>query len=125
MAKKAAPIDLSDSFEKIPVKIFPSPGEGSVFVARQIADLIREKQKKKLKYNLKNKGNFIFNGIQIVILKLKRTILAIHNFKLHNNSKLYNNYKYKYYFYKYFKLINNYKYKCYCYYFCKIYKANY
>ncbi|MFM2139715.1 MAG: glucosamine-6-phosphate deaminase [Bacteroidota bacterium] len=40
-------IDLSDSFEKVPVKIFPNPTEGSRFAARQIADLIREKQKKK------------------------------------------------------------------------------
>lgn len=49
MAKRANAIDLSDSFEKIPVKIFPSSKEGSVFVARQIADFIREKQKKKEK----------------------------------------------------------------------------
>lgn len=45
MAKKAAAIDLSDSFEKIPVKIFPDPKKGSVAVAREIADLIRSKQK--------------------------------------------------------------------------------
>lgn len=49
MAKKAAPIDLSDSFEKIPVKIFPTPKDGSTFVARQVADFIREKQKRKEK----------------------------------------------------------------------------
>ena len=49
MAKQTAPIDLSDSFEKIPVKIFPSPQEGAVFVARQVADFIREKQSKKEK----------------------------------------------------------------------------
>ena len=49
MAKRTASIDLSDSFEKIPVKIFTSPKEGSVFVARQIADFIREKQKEKKK----------------------------------------------------------------------------
>src|SRR5688572_5959858 len=48
MAKKTASIDLTDSFEKIPVKIYPNLHEGSVFVARQIADLIRDKQKKKL-----------------------------------------------------------------------------
>lgn len=47
MAKKSASIDLSDSFEKIPVSIFSNSREGSVFVARQIADFIREKQKKK------------------------------------------------------------------------------
>jgi glucosamine-6-phosphate deaminase len=44
MAKRTAPINLSDSFEKIPVKIFPSPKEGSLFVAQQIADCIRAKQ---------------------------------------------------------------------------------
>ena len=48
MAKQAAPIDLSDSFERIPVKIFPTPQEGSEFVARRVADFIREKQRKKL-----------------------------------------------------------------------------
>ena len=42
-----APIDLSDSFEKIPVKIFPDLKQGSLFAAKQIADLIREKQKTK------------------------------------------------------------------------------
>jgi glucosamine-6-phosphate deaminase len=49
MAKKVSPIDLSDSFEKIPAKIFPGLKEGSLFVAQQIAALIREKQKKKEK----------------------------------------------------------------------------
>ncbi|MEO8174648.1 MAG: glucosamine-6-phosphate deaminase [Sediminibacterium sp.] len=49
MAKKTIPIDLTDSFEKIPVKIFPDLKEGSVAVAQEIADLIREKQKKKEK----------------------------------------------------------------------------
>ncbi len=49
MAKKAAPIDLSDSFEKIPVKVFTGIKDGSAFVAQQIAALIREKQKKKEK----------------------------------------------------------------------------
>src|SRR6185436_11626174 len=49
MAKKTASIDLSDSFEKVPVKIFPDLKEGSLFVAQQIAALIREKQKKKQK----------------------------------------------------------------------------
>ncbi len=44
MAKKIAPIDLIDSFEKIPTKIFPSAQEGSVFAAMQIAELIRAKQ---------------------------------------------------------------------------------
>jgi len=49
MAKQTAPIDLSDSFEKIPVKIFSSLNDGSAFVAKQIADLIRIKQKLKQK----------------------------------------------------------------------------
>src|SRR5690606_24313987 len=45
MAKKVSTIDLSDSFEKIPVKIHPNLKEGSIAVAREIADLIRDKQK--------------------------------------------------------------------------------
>ncbi len=49
MAKRTAPIDLSDSFEKIPVKIFASSDEGSKFVAQQVAAFIRDKQKKKEK----------------------------------------------------------------------------
>lgn len=49
MATKTAPIDLADSFEKIPVKIYPGLKEGSRFVAQQIADLIRTKQQKKEK----------------------------------------------------------------------------
>ncbi|NOT51282.1 MAG: glucosamine-6-phosphate deaminase [Chitinophagaceae bacterium] len=49
MAKRKAPVDLSDSFEKIPVKIFPDLKQGSAFVAKQIADLVRDKQKKKEK----------------------------------------------------------------------------
>ena len=40
-------IDLSDSFEKIPVKIFTTPQDGSAFVAQEIASLIREKQRRK------------------------------------------------------------------------------
>jgi glucosamine-6-phosphate deaminase len=36
-------IDLTDSLEKIPVKIFPAPQDGSVYVARMIAELIKEK----------------------------------------------------------------------------------
>lgn len=49
MAKQIPSVDLSDSFEKIPVKIFPDLKQGSAFVAEQIAALIREKQKKKEK----------------------------------------------------------------------------
>ena len=37
-------IDLTDSLEKIPVKIFPSSQEGSLFIANQIAALIKEKE---------------------------------------------------------------------------------
>jgi glucosamine-6-phosphate deaminase len=36
-------IDLTDSLEKIPVKIFPSPQDGSAYVAGLIASLIKEK----------------------------------------------------------------------------------
>lgn len=49
MTKKTAPIDLSDSFEKIPVKIFPDLKQGSLFVAKQVADMIRQTQKEKKK----------------------------------------------------------------------------
>ncbi|HEY8388042.1 MAG TPA: glucosamine-6-phosphate deaminase, partial [Parasegetibacter sp.] len=37
---------MVDSFEKIPVKIFSTPDEGSRYVAKEIAGLIREKQEK-------------------------------------------------------------------------------
>ena len=37
-------IDLTDSLEKIPVKIFSNSQEGSVYVATQIANLIKEKE---------------------------------------------------------------------------------
>lgn len=49
MAKKASPLSFADSFEKIPVTVFPDQKDGSVFVARQIADFIKEKQKRKEK----------------------------------------------------------------------------
>ena len=35
---------LVDSFEKIPVKIYPDLKDGSLFVAKEIADLIRSRQ---------------------------------------------------------------------------------
>ena len=38
---------MLESFEKIPVKIFTTPLEGSAFVAQEIASLIREKQQRK------------------------------------------------------------------------------
>jgi glucosamine-6-phosphate deaminase len=37
-------VDLSDSFEKIEVQIFPTPKDGSAFVAREIANQIRKSQ---------------------------------------------------------------------------------
>lgn len=40
---------MVDSFEKIPVKIFPDLKAGSKAVAKQVADFIRDKQKKKEK----------------------------------------------------------------------------
>jgi glucosamine-6-phosphate deaminase len=40
-------IDLIDSFEKIPVKIFKAAVSGAAFVAQEIATLIKEKQAKK------------------------------------------------------------------------------
>lgn len=49
MAKRTSLINHSDSFEKIPVKIFSSSNEGSAHVARLIAEFIKEKQKKKEK----------------------------------------------------------------------------
>lgn len=36
-------IDLSDSFEKIPVKIFEDPRQGARYVAREVSDMIRSK----------------------------------------------------------------------------------
>ena len=39
-------IDLTDSFERIPVKIFPTSAEGSIYIAREIAALIQHKQTK-------------------------------------------------------------------------------
>ena len=37
-------MSMVDSFEKIPVRIYPDLKEGSKFAAREIADLIRSKQ---------------------------------------------------------------------------------
>ena len=45
-------IDLTDSLEKIAVKIFPSSNDGSAFVAQQIADLIKQKEKEGKKQSL-------------------------------------------------------------------------
>ena len=39
-------MSMVDSFEKIPVKIFDSLTDGSIFIAQEIANLIREKQSK-------------------------------------------------------------------------------
>ena len=49
MPLPAKAIDFTDSFEKIPVQIFDSLKEGSLFAAKQIAALIKEKQKAKEK----------------------------------------------------------------------------
>src|SRR5450432_3632487 len=38
---------MVDSFERIPLEIFPNAADGSVFVAKKIAELIREKGKNK------------------------------------------------------------------------------
>ncbi|MBY0477672.1 MAG: glucosamine-6-phosphate deaminase [Chitinophagaceae bacterium] len=46
MTKKSISMDLLDSFEKIPTKIFTDAKQGSSFAATQIAELIREKQSK-------------------------------------------------------------------------------
>ena len=44
MAIQSFNIDLTDSFERIPVKIFSDPQTGSVFIAEEIAKCIKEKQ---------------------------------------------------------------------------------
>ena len=41
--------NFADSFERIPTKVVENAAEGSVWVAKQIANLIRAKQKKKEK----------------------------------------------------------------------------
>jgi glucosamine-6-phosphate deaminase len=46
MALHKTNIDLIDSFEHVPVKIFPDSLQGSAFVANEIADLIKQKQSK-------------------------------------------------------------------------------
>ncbi|MBS1600546.1 MAG: glucosamine-6-phosphate deaminase [Bacteroidetes bacterium] len=42
-------MSMVDSFEKIPVKVFPTLKQGSAFIASEIAKLIREKEQKKEK----------------------------------------------------------------------------
>jgi len=49
MPKPVESINLADSFEKIPVKIYKTLHDGSLFAAKVIAALIREKQAKKEK----------------------------------------------------------------------------
>ena len=44
MPKPVETLDLADSFEKIPVRIFEDLYEGSVFAAKTIATLIRARQ---------------------------------------------------------------------------------
>jgi glucosamine-6-phosphate deaminase len=43
------PHKLTDSLERIPVKIVPNQQDGSRWVAQQIAQLIRQRQKEKKK----------------------------------------------------------------------------
>src|SRR5215210_3834345 len=45
MANPRLNVDLTDSFEKIPVKIFSTPKDGSAYVVNEIASKIRETQK--------------------------------------------------------------------------------
>ena len=45
MANTRLSVDLTDSFEKIPVKIFTTPKEGSSWLAKEVASEIRESQK--------------------------------------------------------------------------------
>src|SRR6476646_299548 len=49
MPKQVETLNLADSLEKIPVKICKDLREGSLFAAKKIADLIKEKQAKKEK----------------------------------------------------------------------------
>src|ERR1700730_16576250 len=49
MPKPVESISLADSFEKIPVKIYKNLQDGSLFAAKMIAALIKEKQNKKEK----------------------------------------------------------------------------
>ena len=49
MPKPVETLNLADSLEKIPVKICKDLREGSLFAAKKIADLIKEKQSKKEK----------------------------------------------------------------------------
>ena len=44
MAIQPFDIDLTDSFERIPVKIFPDLEKGSIFIAQEISNTIRRKQ---------------------------------------------------------------------------------
>ena len=49
MQNYQAEINLIDAFERIPVKIFPTLYEGSLYAAQQIAATIREKQSREEK----------------------------------------------------------------------------
>jgi len=49
MPKQVETLNLADSLEKVPVKICKDLREGSLFAAKKIADLIKEKQSKKEK----------------------------------------------------------------------------
>src|SRR6476659_5051897 len=49
MPKPVETLNLADSLEKIPVKIYKDLQEGSLFAARKIATLVKEKRSKKEK----------------------------------------------------------------------------
>ena len=49
MSENPASLNFADSFERVPTKVVENAAAGSVWVARQIASLIRAKQKKKEK----------------------------------------------------------------------------
>lgn len=72
MASHKPDIDLTDSFEKIPVNIFSSSKDGSAFVARSIADLIREKQAKGEKCVLGLATGFTPVGLYAELVRLHR-----------------------------------------------------
>jgi glucosamine-6-phosphate deaminase len=49
MSENPPPLNFADSFERVPTKVVENAAAGSVWVAKQIASLIRAKQKKKEK----------------------------------------------------------------------------
>lgn len=49
MSENPIPSNFADSFERVPTKVVENANEGSIWVARQVASLIRAKQRKKEK----------------------------------------------------------------------------